>query len=204
MTEMRNLKLKREFRVYTPDITPQEVKKNQPHLLKILLPEDHTFLEVIQIEHPLSGVTPGLGKLPRAMGYAFHVDPDAADFPIYITSVFSDAVMPWPKRPYFDGDLSCEYLGVTTHSGIPIFHLQTVVNRANLVPGGYAMPTTSLELCEAFEVEVVEMGYKIVLGKPYELNKQLLNFYRAQKPNEVVPEEKSASEPPPERAAGGE
>lgn len=203
MTEMRNLTLKREFRVYTPDISPQEVKRNQPHLLKITLPEDRTFLEVIQIEHPLSGITPGLGKLPKVMGYAFHVDPESKDFPLYITSVFSDAVLPWPRKPYYDGDLSCRYLGVTTHSGIPIFHLQTLVNMANPVPGGPAMPSHRVELYEAFEAEVVEMGYKIVNGKPYELNKQLLNFYRAQ-PNEVVPDKAPASEPPSPEAANGE
>jgi len=204
MTMMRNLKLEREFRVYTPDIDPKELKQNQPHLLKITLPKDHVFLEVIQIEHPLSGVTPGLGKLPKVMGYAFHVDPKSENFPIYITSVFSDAVMPWPREPYFDGDLSCRYLGVTTHNGIPIFHLQTMVHSAHPVPGGYAPPANSVKLYDEFEAEVVEMGYTIVNGKPYELNKQLLNFYRAQKPNEVVPEEKPTSEPPPERAASGE
>lgn len=211
MTTMRNLMLEREFRVYIPDITQAEVKKNQPHLLKIVLPMDNVFLEVLQIEHPLSGVTSGLGKLPKVMGYAFHVNPkDDRMMPFYITSVFSDAILPWPKEPYNDGDLSCRYLGVTTHNGIPIFHIQTVVNSQAYKnqPSGEvirpARPTLDVKLYEVFEVEVMEMGYKIVNGKPYELNKQLLNFYRAQKPNEVVPEEKPTSEPPPERAASGE
>lgn len=154
----------REFRVFVPDITMAEAMKNEPYVLRIILPPNYSFVQVLKIENPLAGIVSMLGDAGK-IAYAFMVEP-SQDTPkrVYITSVFGDNHFPWHAN---DGDptpVLADTLGVTTHSGVPIFHL-----RSDVAPENY----------EQFEKEVAAATYRIVDAVPYTQNKQLIDMYKA-------------------------
>lgn len=152
----------RMFQVFIPDIDMKEAMKNQPYVLRIDLPGRYQFLDVIQIENPLAGIS-ALGMGPQT-AYAFLVDPEQeVNHRFYVTAVFPHMPFPWSEN----GIVFCRSCGITTHSGVPLVHIQT-----GICSDDY----------EWFEEQVKGMGYIVVLGKRYEKSDQLLNLYRAHQP----------------------
>ena len=172
MNLLESLGSKREFRVFVPDITMQEAMKNDPYVLRIVLPNFSEFLEVIQIQDPFAGLSAlGTGNAPQT-AYAFLVDPDVPTTRnFYLTAVFPHQPFPWPvvtrgARQLLSNDtpVNCFTLGITTHSGVPILHVQTRVHHHDYTQ---------------FEQELKEFGYRIVEAKPYTKSEALVNLYKA-------------------------
>ena len=171
MTLMESLSHKREFRVFIPDITLKEAMKNEPYVLRVMVPKFAEFLEVVQIQDPFAGISAlGVGNAPQT-AYAFLVDPTIeSDRRFYLTAVFPHQPFPWPVDHHTrqalcdEMPVECQALGITTHSGVPILHVQTAV-----MPSNY----------ELFEKELQEFGYRIVESKPYTKSEALVQLYKA-------------------------
>jgi hypothetical protein len=160
---------RRVFRVFIPAITKDQLKENQPYVIRIVIPKGAQFLEVMQIEPVSAGLGAFSGSSTTA--YAFLCDHDVKETEtFYTTSWFSDRPMPWASgqsAKYVDATpfpkICCSPLNTTSHSGIPLLHLRVCV-----VPTDY----------KAFEAELVTVGYVIINTKPYD-SESLLAYYQA-------------------------
>jgi hypothetical protein len=164
---IERLTFQKEFRVFVPDITLEKAIENKPYVLRVLLPEDNCFLEVLRIDDPISSVVPGVRLGTPVVAYAFLCDSAASAKMrrLYITSVFAHRAVPW--HPQCDGSAftpHCEALGITVHSGVPIFHVGVSVDVA---------------MEEPLEQELVERGYELVGVKPYTNDEQLVQLYNS-------------------------
>lgn len=171
MAYIESLTKRRELRVFYPSISMEEALKNEPYLMRVKLPIRYQFIKVLQIQDPLAGVVaiPGVGTGLK-LAYAFLVDPDEEEQEnFYITSLMPDIPFPWHdvnklRRGIAETLVTCHVLGITTHSGVPILHVSTLVS-----PKAY----------EVFEQEVKECGYRLVEGARYTDGASLINLYRS-------------------------
>jgi hypothetical protein len=149
---------KRSFLVFVPDIEMKEAMKNEPYVLRIHLPRIYSFLEVVQIENPLVGIS-ALGMGPQT-AYAFLVDPTTeVNRRFYITAIFPHMHFPWG-----DTRVRCSPRGISTHSGVALLHVETNVEHDDY---------------DWFERNIQEMGYRLVDAKPYTQSAELVNLYKA-------------------------
>lgn len=152
---------KRIFRVFIPDVSLEETQKNEPYVLRIVLPARHVFLQVLQIESPLAGFGV-LGGAPQ-LSYAFLCDVESEESSrFYVTSVFSEHEFPWHRSSV--DPVICETLGISTHSGIPLLHVMVSVGRRDY---------------DAFESSIKDLGYRLFDAKPYTRSEELINLYKA-------------------------
>lgn len=167
----RNLVERRVFRIVTPDITQEEAKANLAFVTRIELTEDAQFTGVVQIAHPAADVLGQMGgMLGSTLAYSFieRADEDRTRR-VYVTSLFPDHPFPWhlhDSRWDPESRLHCRTLGVSTHSGIPLLHVSVEV---------FADGSDY----EKLEQELAEAGYAVIGAKPYEVAKQLVDFYKA-------------------------
>ena len=165
MKIIEDVKDKREFQVFIPDITLEEAQKNEIHVIRIFLPYKHKFLGMIQIDDPLVGISSIRGASQAA--YTFLITPgDELCCRFYVTPVFPHIPFPWYDRDnyrYKHAVIFCEELGITVHSGMPLLHISV---------------STDPQYYDQFEAELKDIGYRIVDSKPYTRSEVLLNFYR--------------------------
>lgn len=174
---------KRAFNIFVPDVTLEDVRKNDQYVLRIQVPRGAALLGVTQIASPLAG----LGVLAGSpqVAYAFLCDPDEEETTnVYVTAVFSEQTFPWhaktgslePLRKYTKGGCleilhaapaHCEPIGITSHSGVPLLHV-----RVDVAPEKY----------EVFEAELHAAGYMVIPAKPYEQARALVEMYKASSP----------------------
>ena len=182
MSGLRNLTDTVQFKVFVPDITAEVAQQNVPWLLRLNLPVDSVFRDVVEIDHPFNNLLGMLGPSPKkTVGYLFQVPvmEDSLNETLFITSVFAGTSVPWPAacksglgHKEVVGDLVCKYLGATSHTGILLVHLQT------RVLGG-------LEEADRL-VEEIKGTYLILEPREYDLDKKLMMLAQAQaKPTEV-------------------
>jgi hypothetical protein len=201
MNYIDTLKKKRELRVFYPDISVEEALKNEPYLMRVKLPIIYKFLQVLQIQDPLAGLgVPGVGMSSK-LAYAFLVDPEEElEARFYLTSLMPDIPFPWhdDDGPYDDGifpAVTCRTLGITTHNGVPILHVSTLVG---------------LDDYEDFEEEVQKVGYRLVDGARYKDGAALHNLYKSNASKirehlaqQVQPPRQGVAEPNPKGPEGG-
>jgi hypothetical protein len=158
------LKVVRRVEIYIADISLDEAMKNEPYVLYVDLPHNAQFLQVLQIEDPLSAVMPLQGRTQLA--YVWMVDAEAKDRPVrwHFTGLLPDVDFPWHGALEGAPPVVCAVLGMSTHSGAVITHVQTQVS-----PSDY----------ERFEAEVQELGYRLVPCKRYDRATALSNLYKA-------------------------
>jgi len=169
----RNLSSSWVFRVYTPDLTPEQIKDiSRPYVLKVNLPQSAEFLEVLQIESPLKSVAAGLaGMLQSLLAYSFLMDAsDETTQPWFIICCFSNKEFAWHGTKLRQNeDIYCQPLGVSVHTGVPLLHIRTSLEH----PGE--------DSYEKLEAELVEAGYAIAPAKLYDRSNALTNLYMGRK-----------------------
>ncbi len=182
------LQSKKKFHVVCADITPEQVNKNDPYVLRVDLPRDYQFIEVTQIASPAACISPLLAS--SQIAYSFLIDAKEQmgkpyNSRLYITSLFSEVEFPWSNPssyvPEAQPRIICRVLGITTHSGVPILHtgveLQYVARAS-----GY----------DEFEEELVSAGYKLIGTKTYGAAAALVDMFKSvdppvQNPSAVEP-----------------
>ena len=179
----RNLRGIAEFRCYVPDITPEQAMQQKAFVTRIKLPDRSWFVQVLQIDHPLSGMLGGglPGMLQSTLAYAYVVDPSPNTKNVYVSAMFPDQLFPWtswrdgryrvdvcmPPSSGHPNDLKCMSLGVSTHNGVPLFHAST------------ELVYSTDEEEERLEKDLVEAGYTIIEAKRYDAASKLIGLYKA-------------------------
>lgn len=171
MSGIRNLTDTVQFKVFIPDITPEVAQRNVAWLMRLDLPHRSQFLGVVEIDHPFT-LSAMIGPSPKkTVGYLYRVpmeeNPEMKT--LFVTSVFAGVSVPWPEIPLSlpeDGDLDCQYLGTTSHTGILLVHLATTVE------GGKPE-------ADKLEDEMKDV-YLILRSREYDLDKKLLGLVQAQ------------------------
>lgn len=159
-----SLKAQRRVEIYVADISLEEAMKNEPYVHFLDLPRGSQFLQIVQIEDPLSSLVPLQGRTQLA--YAWMVDATAKERPErwHFTGLLPDVDFPWHGPPATTHPVVCTVLGMSTHSGVVVTHVQTSVS-----PDKY----------EQFEKEIQETGYRLVPMKRYDRATALANLYKA-------------------------
>jgi len=199
MTGLRNLSSLTQFKVFVPDISREDANRNVPWVMRVDVPENALFLEVVEIDYPLNPLMGVLGPSPKkTIGYAYQFfRPLGRIHPVFITSVFTGTDVPWPAGSTEPrcGDLQCRYLGTTSHTGILLVHLSTRVYDEGL-------KEDPVVLADELEEEM-EDTYLIVRPKEYDLDKRLLMLMQAGGPAGSVEEKiAEAAKAPPEAERG--
>lgn len=167
----RNLVEERVFRVVVPDITLEQAKANTAFVTRVDITPHSQFVGVLQMAHPAAEVLGQMGgMMGTTLGYGFLDPPDVEKTKqIYIASLFPDRPFPWhlhDSRWDIEERLHCEKLGVSVHSGVPLLHVSVACI-------GESPDYKKLE------GELEQAGYVVIGAKPYEVAKQLVDFYKA-------------------------
>lgn len=179
----------RMVQVYIPDISLEEAMKNEPYVLRVDCPPTYSFLDVLQIEDPLHAQIPLQGR--TTLAYAFMVDPTKdVTHRFYITSLLPDVSFPWysPQDGEEEVFMGCQYLGITTHSGVPVTHVRV---------------SPPADRFDQFEEEIRSIGYRLVIAKRYDRGAALSNLYKARSQDgsmaqQVQPAQSGVAAPHPE------
>jgi hypothetical protein len=193
---IRNLTEDVQFQVFLPDVSQEDAQKNVPWVMRFDLPKGYQFMEVVEIDQPLNHVMSSMGMPPtKTVGYVFEVPSHVKEIgvPLFVTSVFGSVDVPWPDKGYGkSGDLTCLYLGCTSHSGIPLFHAGLQVCHEQW--------EDRLRLADEFQKEL-EAGYLFVKPKEYDSDKRLQALMQAHRmgqhgsPGANVPSTEAVEEP---------
>ncbi len=171
---LRNLTEDIQFKTLMPDVSLENAQRNLPWVMRVDLPKGFLFHEVVEIDQPESAVLSSMGIPPtKTTGYVFEVPSGVEEIgiPLFITSVFGGVDVPWPKEGYGKaGDLTCLYLGCTSHHGVPLFHAGLQVCYENW--------EDRIRLADELQKEL-EAGYLIVAPKEYDTDKRLRALMQA-------------------------